>query len=135
MTQWLAGMRITAARLNDYTPVALSSSVTPATGWAVTSFSARRAGGTVEWTVFLSRTGASLAAADAAGNIGDILACTLPANCCPGARYITQFDKGGTASGSVRIEASGACTLTSMDPTSAIGNGNTVTFSGTVAAG
>ncbi|MGW1405017.1 hypothetical protein [Streptomyces sp. NPDC002403] len=135
MTQWLAGMRITAARLNNYTPVALTSSVIPAAGWGLSSFTARRAGGTVEWTVILSRTGASLPAADSTGNIGDILACTLPADCCPGSRYITQFDKGGTSSGSVRIESSGTCTLTSMDPTSAIGSGSAVSFSGTVAAG
>ena len=135
MTQWQAGMRITAARLNNFAPVVLTESVVLATGWALTSFSARRAAGTVEWTVILTRSGDALAAAGSSGNIGDVLTCTLPASCRPGARYITQFDKGGVASGSVRIETSGTCTLTSMDPTSAIAQNDSVTFSGTVAAG
>lgn len=132
---WSSGMLITAARLEDHTPVPLASVPTAAAGFSVASFSARKAGGNVEFTVVLSRTGASLAPADAGGNIVDIVCCTMPSDCWPGATYITQFDKGGTASGSLRISTSGVVTLTSMDPTSQIAISNTINFSGSFATG
>ncbi|MGW1221469.1 hypothetical protein ACWD6O_13690 [Streptomyces californicus] len=132
---WSPGMRITDARLNDHTPVALTSTATPATGFTVSTFSGRRAGGVTEWTLILIRSGASLGAADSAGNIGDVVCATLPADCRPADMYVTSFDKAGTASGSVRILPSGVCTLTSMDPTSSIASGASVNFAGTFVTG
>ncbi|MFD3984194.1 hypothetical protein ACFWRU_00540 [Streptomyces californicus] len=128
-------MRITDSRLNDHTPIALTSSPSPAAGFSVSSFTGRRVGGVTEWSLVLIRSGAALPAADSTGNIGDVQCATLPAGCRPGDLYVTSFDKAGTASGSVRILPSGVCTLTSMDPTSSIGTGASVNFSGTFVTG
>ncbi|ARF62904.1 hypothetical protein B1H20_17045 [Streptomyces violaceoruber] len=132
---WQPGMRITDLRLNDFTPIPLTSTATPASGFTVSTFSGRRAGGVTEWTLILIRSGASLGAADSAGNIGDIACATLPPDCRPADMYVTSFDKAGTASGSVRILPSGVCTLTSMDPTSSIASGASVNFAGTFVTG
>lgn len=134
MTFWLAGMRITAARLNDFSPISLATSVTPAAGFTLTSFSARNAGGTTEWGVVLVRTGATITA-DSAGNIADTLCCTLPSNCRPGATYQVGYEKSGTAGGIVRIAADGTCLLTTLDPTATITASSTINFAGTFATG
>ncbi|MER7047723.1 hypothetical protein [Streptomyces jumonjinensis] len=133
--QWLSGMRITADRLNDATPVALTSTVVPAAGFTLTNFTGRKSGGVVEFSVTLTRSGADLPAASASGNIGDVTACVLPPDCRPVDLQIVQFDKSGVASGSVRISAGGGCNLTSMDPTSQIQTGNSVNFSGAFVTG
>ncbi|MGW4305068.1 hypothetical protein [Streptomyces californicus] len=132
---WQPGMRITDQRLNDFAPVPLTSTATPATGFTVSSFTGRRAGGITEWSLVLIRSGAALPAADSTGNIGDVQCAVLPPGCRPGDLYVTSFDKAGTASGSVRILPSGVCTLTSMDPTSSIGTGASVNFAGTFVTG
>ncbi|WP_030847341.1 hypothetical protein [Streptomyces griseus] len=132
---WSPGMRITDARLNDFTPIPLTSVATPASGFTVSTFSGRRAGGVTEWTLILIRSGAALPAADSAGNISDVACATLPLDCRPNDMYVTSFDKGGTASGSVRVLPSGVCTLTSMDPTSSIATGASINFAGTFATG
>lgn len=134
MTLWQPGMRITASRLNDFTPVSIAATATPATGYSLTAFNARRAGGTVEWAVVLVRTGEAIVA-DSKGNIGDSQCVTFPPGCRPGATSYATFDTAGIASGSVRIATSGLCTLTSLDPTAAIAVGASVNFSGTFAAG
>lgn len=134
MTFWLAGMRMTAARLNDFTPISLGTAVTPATGFTLSSFTARNTGGTTEFSVVLVRTGATITA-DSAGNITDTLGCTLPSNCRPGATYQVTYEKSGIASGVVRIATDGTCTLTTLDPTATIAAGATVNFAGTFATG
>lgn len=134
MTFWLSGMKITSLRLNDFTPIALATAVTPATGFTLTSFTARNTGGTTEFSVVLVRTGATITA-DSAGNIADTLACTLPSNCRPGATYQVAYEKSGTAGGVVRIATDGTCTLTTLDPTATIAAAATVNFAGTFATG
>ncbi|MES9554773.1 MULTISPECIES: hypothetical protein [unclassified Streptomyces] len=134
MTLWQPGMRITAARLNDFTPTPLASTATPAAAFTLTSFTARKTGGVVEWSIILVRSGDAITA-DAKGNISDVACATLPPDCRPGALATVTFDTAGIASGSVRIATSGVCTLTSLDPTASIGSGATVNFSGAFAAG
>lgn len=134
MTQWLSGMTITAGRLNNFDPVTVTGTVTAATGFTTSSFDARKAGGVTQFTVVLSRTGSNITG-DAAGNIGDTLCCTLPANCRPGFTYNAVFEKSGQATGSVRILTDGTCTLTTISAGAVIGAGNTINFSGAFAAG
>ncbi|WP_406014319.1 hypothetical protein OG520_22110 [Streptomyces sp. NBC_00984] len=134
MTLWQPGMRITAARLNDFTPVPLASTATPAAAFTLTSFTARKTGGVVEWSIILVRNGGAITA-DAKGNIGDTDCATLPSDCRPGAIYFAPFDTAGIASGAVRVATNGLCTLTSLDPTASIASGATVNFSGAFAAG
>jgi len=135
MTNWLAGMRVTAGRLNNHDPVDLTSTVTAATGFSLSVFDARKAAGVVEFNVTLIRSGASLAAADSAGNMIDVVCATMPTDCLPAGRWTGAFEKSGQASGGVRIEANGVVTLVSMDPTSQITSGATINFSGAFATG
>lgn len=134
MTQWLAGMRITADRLNDASPVALTSPSAPAPGFTLTAFTARKTSGVVEWSIILVRSGATITAGSS-GNINDVICATLPGDCWPGATYYTSYDKAGTATGSVRVSTSGVCTLTTLDPTAALAAGDTVNFSGAFTTG
>jgi hypothetical protein len=138
MTQWLAGMRITAARLNDNTPVALATSPTAATNFTVVSFSGENAGGQTTFAVVLNYTGASAITGTSTGNITpDVACCTLPPNCRPQATMFLLFDKAGVAAGSLRVAPTGICTLVSLYPTATITNTipDTVNFSGTLATG
>ncbi|MFC9949187.1 hypothetical protein ACFVIN_01240 [Streptomyces prasinus] len=133
MTQWQPGMIITAARLNDFTPVLLTTNPVAAAGFSVNSFSARRAAGMTEWAVTLGYTGTAITA-NATGNIGDTLCMTLPPDCWPAAETYEIFEVAGTTAGSVRIMTNGQCLLTTLYPTSTIGT-NTVKFSGAFATG
>ncbi|MBC2903533.1 hypothetical protein [Streptomyces cupreus] len=126
MTLWQPGMRITDVRLNDYTPVPLTSTPTAAAGFSLTSFSGRKSGGTTEWAVVLSYSGATITASST-GNIGDTLCCTLPSDCWPGAETYEIYEVAGVTAGSVRLMTNGQCLLTTLYPTSSIG-ANTVKF-------
>lgn len=134
MTQWLSGMKITAGRLNDFAPVAVTATVTPASGFTVSSFDARKAGGVIQFTVVLLRSGGTITA-DAAGNISDTACCTLPSICWPGMTYNGVYEKAGAATGSVRILSNGVCTLTTLSAGASIGSGNTINFGGAFATG
>lgn len=134
MTAWLAGMRVTADRLNDFTPVALTSSPTAATSFTVTTFTARRAGGSVEWSVLLTYSGSTITATSS-GNIGDTLCMTLPEDCWPGSETYALFEVAGVSAGSIRIMPNGQCLITSAYPTSTIVSGNTVKCGASYAAG
>lgn len=128
MTVWQPGMRITDVRLNDYTTVPLTSSVTPGTNFTVNSFSAKKSGGTTEWSATLTYSGTTITAGST-GNITDTVCCTLPSDCWPGAESYAIYEVAGITAGSVRISTAGVCTLTTLYPTSSIG-ANTVKFSG-----
>ncbi|MER8086623.1 hypothetical protein ABTZ57_16170 [Streptomyces sp. NPDC094048] len=134
MTLWQPGMRITAARLNDYTPVPLTSTAIPAGGFTLTSFNARRAAGTVEWSAILVRSGDAITAG-ATGNITDVDCLTVPADCRPGFTYFGLYETAGVASGALRVSPAGVVTLTSLDPTASIAKNATVNLSGTFATG
>lgn len=133
MTLWQPGMRITASRLNDFTPVALTSTPTAATNFALNTFTARKGGGVTEWEVMLTYSGTTITAG-ATGNITDTLACTLPADCRPGGEAYELYEVAGVTAGSVRILANGQCLLTTLYPTSSIG-ANSVKFSGAFVTG
>lgn len=134
MTAWQPGMVITAARLNDFTPVDVSSLPTAATDFSVTSFGARRAAGTVEWGVLLTYSGSPLTAGST-GNLADTTCMTLPTDLRPGSETYATFEVAGTTSGAVRIMPDGTCRLTTAMPGSSISSGSTVKFGASFAAG
>ncbi|MFB6948887.1 hypothetical protein ACFV85_15015 [Streptomyces niveus] len=79
--QWLAGMTITAARLNDHSveEVATAGAVA-STGWSISSFEGRRVSGVTTVNLLVTRTGADVpqSAADSGNIAGDPAVCTLP---------------------------------------------------------
>ncbi len=133
MTVWQPGMRVTALRLNNHDPVPLTSTPVAATNFTVNTFTARKAAGSTEWEVMLTYSGATITAG-ATGNIGDVLACTLPSDCWPGGETYALFEVAGVTAGSARILANGQIFLTTLYPTSSIG-ANTIKVGSTFATG
>jgi len=135
MTLWQPGMIITADRLNDYTPIPLTVSPTAAANFSVGSFSARKSGGSTEWSVSLTYTSATSLNATDQGNIADTLCMTLPPECRPFSETYTVFEVSGLRAGTVRIMTNGQCLLTTMYPSTMITQNQTVKFSASFAAG
>lgn len=126
MTVWLAGMEITADRLNDYTPDdSTTTGLTAATGFSVSDFYAVRSKGTVVLDMALSRTGGTIS--DVNGNITNTDICTVPADWRPNATgTISGYWGDGTASGEFVISPStGVCTLRTSNGQDIV-NGNTM---------
>lgn len=111
MTVWLAGMRITADRLNDYSlDDETTSGFVIASGWALNNFWANRQGATVEMNIYVNRTGADITAST--GNIADTAVGTAPAGWRPNSSStITGFWDDGTSSGGFVIGTDGVVTL------------------------
>lgn len=112
MTVWLAGMRMTADRLNDYTlDDETTSGLIAATDFSVNNFWANRQGATVELNMYLLYTGDGISIISG-GNIGDTNCCTVPADWRPNsASVINGTWDDGTASGGFVIGTDGVCTL------------------------
>lgn len=121
MTQWLAGMRITADRLNDYSlDDDTTSGFVIATGWTLTNFWANRSGSTVEMNIYVNRSGADITATT--GNIADTLVGTAPSGWRPNsASTINASWDDGTSQGGWVIGTDGACTLRTASSTLASG--------------
>lgn len=115
MTLWLAGMRITADRLNDYTlDDETTTGLTAATDFSVNAFFGRRSKGTVVLDMYLQYTGAGITATN--GNIADTTACTAPASWRPQHGTINGSWDDGVEMGGFVIGTDGICTLrTSSD--------------------
>ncbi|MCI3272153.1 hypothetical protein [Streptomyces cylindrosporus] len=116
MTVWLAGMRVTADRLNDYTPSAeTTSGLVAATNFTVNSFFASRSpGGSVLVHCYLNYTGAGITATS--GNISDTTLCTLPSGWFP-PTVINAVWGDGSEDGECTIGTTGAVTLRSATAT------------------
>lgn len=114
MTAWQAGMRITAARLLDYTPETVASGATASAGFSLTTFSGRRAAGWVSVYLLVNRTGADITATG--GNIGDTAMCTLPAGWRPLDEINAQYGN-GSMDGEAIIATNGLVTLRSANAT------------------
>lgn len=139
MTVWRPGMIISADRLNDFTPVPLSITPTAATGFSLSSFTARKTGGVAEWTAILIRTGADIVGNSYSnatpGNITDILCMTFPPECRPDSEYYSNFDSNAVLAGGFRVVPGGQVYLSHVYPSATIVSGTTVRFSGAFAAG
>jgi hypothetical protein len=111
MTRWLAGMRVTAGRLNDYAlDDETTSGFVAASGWTVNNFWANRQGGTVEINLYVQRSGAEIPATT--GNIGDTNVGTIPAGWRPNsASMINGSWDDGTSSGGFVLDTTGVITL------------------------
>lgn len=126
--EWLAGMRMTAERLNDNTAdETTTSGLVVATGWAASSFVGRKVNGVTTVLVVVSRTGATLTASSS-GSITNTLAATLPVGWRPQDTLIENYDKAGVADGSVTILSNGTCTVKTLSPTATIASGSAITF-------
>lgn len=123
MTVWLAGMEITADRLNDYTADdSISSGLTVASGWSSSGFSAVRSKGTVTVDIILTRTGSTISGST--GNSADVELCTLPEGWRPPVVMETLYGNNQTFGGCV-INTSGVITLRTTN-TQDVANGNTI---------
>lgn len=111
MTLWLAGMLITADRLNDYSlDDETTSGFSIASGWTLNNFWANRQGATVEMNIYVNRSGADIVATS--GNIGDSAVGTAPSGWRPNsASTINGTWDDGTATGGWVIGTDGICSL------------------------
>ncbi|WP_405611387.1 hypothetical protein [Streptomyces sp. NBC_01508] len=125
MTTWLAGMRVTAARLNDHSvEETADTGAVAATGWTISSFEGRRVSGVTTVNVLVTRTGADVAqsAADSGNIAGDPTACTLPAGWRPPSTANGNYGN-GTVDGEYSINTAGVVTLRSISGASGIVTG------------
>jgi len=111
VTLWLAGMLITADRLNDYSlDDETTSGFTIASGWTLNNFWANRQGATVEMNLYVNRSGADITATS--GNISDSAVGTVPSGWRPNsASTINGTWDDGTATGGWVIGTDGICSL------------------------
>ncbi|GAA3718335.1 hypothetical protein [Streptomyces tremellae] len=119
MTQWLAGMRITADRLNDHSEYddTTTTGLVAATGFTVSAFSGKKRSGITYVDVFVTRTGGDMTSSG--GNITDTQMCVLPVNWQPGEVINGQWGQ-GLADGECTINPDGTIVLRSANGT--IGN-------------
>lgn len=136
LTQWVDPSNVIQARVDANGAAsflveasASTSNVTAATGFSVVSFSSRKTAGVMTVSVTVQRTGSTITAG-ASGNIADTLCATLAAGFRPAGSnvYVTSYDKGGVADGSVSIGFDGLCTLKTLSPTADIASGDNITF-------
>lgn len=126
--EWLAGMRISAARMNDNTAEEeTTAGLVMASGWSENNFQGRKLNGVTTVSMSLNRTGGTLTSSSN-GSIPVTLVATLPIGWRPLDTVIENFDKSGVADGSVTILPDGTCTIKSMSPTATIAVNNDITF-------
>ena len=116
MTNWLAGMRITADRLNDNTlKESTTSGLVPASGFTVNSFSGRKVNGFTTVHVYLLRTGGDIPTSGyvIGDNLADTAMATLPSGWRP-PELINAIIGDGNTDGEVIISAAGVITLRSQ---------------------
>lgn len=122
MTLWLAGMAITADRLNDYSlDDETTAGFVVASGWTLNNFWANRQGATVEVNIYVNRSGADIT--QTSGNISpDVAVGTIPSGWRPNSASTINgtFDDGTTTGGWV-VGTDGVCTLRTATSTIASG--------------
>ncbi len=128
MTAWLAGMEITADRLNDFTATETTSGVSDSAGFATTAFQGRKVSGVTVVTVTATRTGAITEAATNTGDIVNTAMTTLPSGWRPQETITTIFSSGGQTDGVCQIASTGLITLLSISGNTGIASGAAVTL-------
>lgn len=109
MTNWLAGMEITAARLADgIDPETTTTGLTAGTDFTVNSFSGRRSGKVVTVHCYLAYTGADVNQTNT--NISDRTIATLPSGWRP-TETINAVVGQGTWIGECTIASTGVISL------------------------
>lgn len=114
MTNWLAGNRITATRLNDHTVESTTTSgLVPASGFTVIGFSGRKVSGVTTVHCYLAYSGGGInASPDPGGNLADTTICTLPSGWRP-PEIINAIMGDGVQDGEVTIATNGVVSLRS----------------------
>lgn len=114
MTIWLAGMRITADRMNDYAlDDETTTGLTAATDFTTSEFYGRRSKGTVIINAALLYGGSTITATD--GQITDTNICTLPSGWRPQHSTINGTWGDGFESGELTCTTGGTVTLRTSD--------------------
>lgn len=140
LEQWVSPGNAIVAQINETGDFVSNTTVTSSTAgivaaanFSTTSFNSRKTAGITSFTVTLTRSGATITA-DAAGNITDTLCGTLAAGFRPNSAQplIVNYDKAGTACGSLTILSDGTCTLKSLSPTATLASGDSVNFTVTL---
>lgn len=110
--RFLAGMRLTADRLNDNTlDASTTSGLSPATDFTVNSFSGRKVNGITTVHVYLQYTGTGLTVSPSpGGNLGDVTIATLPSGWRP-PETINAMEGDGSTIGEVTIATNGVISL------------------------
>lgn len=110
--RFLAGMRITADRLNDHSlDDSTTSGLTPATDFTVNSFSGRKVSGVTTVHIYLQYTGTGLTVSpNPGGNLGDVTIATLPSGWRP-PETINALEADGSTMGEVTISTGGIVSL------------------------
>lgn len=116
MTQWSAGMKITAGRLNDHTPLYYYSGLTAATNFEDSGTFIQIVSGIAFFNITLTYTGATSITPTTNGNLSpDVLAATLDEQYRPLAKFWTQFGNGATSGGTATVDVDGSITLTATN--------------------
>lgn len=112
MTQWLAGMRLTADRLNDNTVEdTTTTGATAASGFTINSFLGMKVNGITTITISCTRSGGNISEiATNSGNISDTAFATLPVGWRPPDLIEAMWDSGFNDGGAT-ISSSGVITL------------------------
>jgi hypothetical protein len=111
MTNWLAGMRITADRLNDNTlETSTTSGLVAATNFSVNSFSGRKVNGITTVNGSVQYTGAGINVTNPGDNIADTAICTLPTGWRP-SEAVNCIWSDGSRDGEASIATSGVVTI------------------------
>lgn len=113
MTVWLAGMRVTADRLNDHTAEEeTTTGATAATGFSISDFQGRKVNGITTITITCTRTSATTIGETSAGsgNISDTAMATLPSGWRPPELMEAMWDSGFNDGGAT-ISTAGVITL------------------------
>ncbi|WP_405676925.1 hypothetical protein OG292_19935 [Streptomyces sp. NBC_01511] len=128
MTTWLAGMRITADRLNDHTvDETATSGATASTGWTISTFEGRRVSGVTTVNLLVTRTGADVAqsAADSGNIVSDPPIATLPIGWRPPSTANGIYGN-GAVDGEFSINTAGVVLIRSISGATGIVSGTNV---------
>ncbi|MEU5094952.1 hypothetical protein [Streptomyces sp. NPDC020996] len=111
--RWLAGMTMTADRLNDNTlDDSTTTGLAAAAGFSVSSFSGRKLHGITTIQLVCTYTGTTVAITPGA-NLADVLMCTLPSGWRP-PEVINAVFGDGSIDGECTIGTSGQISLRSI---------------------
>jgi hypothetical protein len=133
MTTWVAGMRMTAARLNNYTPIVLSGTPTPATHWTVSSFQAIWVAGNTTVEVEMLYGSTTITAASNGQISPAVEVCTLPY--VPPWQMWSGYQVANATAGSLLVNPDGTTYLQVLYPSQSITSGTTIYFTITLPTG
>ena len=109
----------------------LTSGITAATGWSITSQKYRKMRGVVALYVVVSRTGADITPSTI-GDTTNAKVCTLPANYRTTTDYQVLTSGGAGRTASFYTDTAGDTLLASTTPGASVATGDSLSFGGTI---